>query len=239
MIPTLIQNVGGRVMHEIELVESYTAYLKEKGVEFWENGFPKFKSNWIITTKPRVIAPFNKRHYYWQNKQDISICYFGKDEHLYPRLDKVFKEIEILKEYHSVCMMDISISPLMLDEVQRMNLLLNLLFICVVAVNGIKIIPSFRTGSFETLQLLVQSVGHSDYWAMGAVGTQQIRNDAFFDYLFKTKCMFIMPKHLLCYGQPNKQTIDCLEEYGIEYKPIYKDFRSLSYSSENKLYGRL
>ena len=223
-------------MHEIELVERYTAYLKEKGVEFYDNGYPKFKPNWIITTKPKVIAPFNKRQYYWQNKHDISICYFGKDEHLYPRLDKVFEEIEILKDYHSVCMMDISISPLMLDEVQRMNLLLNLLFICVVAVNGIKIIPSIRTGSPETLELLVKSVGHSDYWVMGIIGTQQIRNNAFYEYLFRTKCMFIMPRHLLCYGQPNKQTINCLEEYGIECKPLYKDFRDLSYSSEIKNY---
>ena len=222
-------------MHEIELVERYTAYLKEKGVEFCENGFPKFKPEWIIKTSPKLMAPFNKRQYFWQNKQDISICYFCKDEHLYPRLDKVFEEINILKKYHSVCMMDISISPLMLDEVQRMNLLLNLLFICIIAVNDIRIIPSFRTGNFETLKLLIQSIGHSDYWVMGAIGTQQIRNNSFYEYLFRTKCMFVMPLHLLCYGRPNKQTIKCLNEYGIECK-FYKDFRDLSYSSEINKY---
>lgn len=219
-------------MHEIELVERYTTYLKEKGVEFFDNGYPKFKPNWIITNKPIVIAPYNKRQYYRQNKSHISICYFGKDEHLYPRLDKVFDEIKILKEYHSVCMMDISISPLMLDEVQKMNLLLNLLFICVIAVNGIKIIPSFRTGNFETLQLLIKSVGHSKYWVMGAVGTQRVRNNAFYEYLFRTKCLLIMPEHILCYGRPNDNTVGCLDDYGIEFKPIYKDFRALSYSKE-------
>ena len=219
-------------MNEIELVERYTAYLKENGVEFYENGFPKFKPNWIIKDKPKVIVPFSKRQYCWQDKQEISICYFDKDEHLYPRFDKVFEEIKILKEYHSVCMMDISVSPLMLDEVQRMNLLLNLLYTCVLAVNDIKIIPSFRTGNFETLQLLIKSVGYSDYWVMGAVGTQQIRSNAFYEYLFRTKCILILPKHLLCYGRPNKNTANCLDEYGIEFRPIYKDFRSLSYSKE-------
>ena len=228
--------LGVRVMCEIELVECYTAYLKDKGVEFYDNGYPKFNSDWFIKEKPKVIAPFNKRQYYRQDKHDISICYFEKDEHLYPRLDKVFKEIEILKEYHSVCMMDISISPLMLDEVQRMNLLLNLLFICVIAVNGIKIIPSFRTGNFDTLTLLVNSVGHSKYWVMGSVGTQQVRSNSFFEYLFRTKCMFVEPANLLCYGRPNKQTCKCLDEYGIEYKPFYKDFRDLSYSSRIKNY---
>ena len=230
------QTTGGRVMHEIELVEQYTAYLTKNGVEFYEDGFPKFKPEWIITCKPKVIAPFNKRQYYWQSKQDISICYFGKDEHLYPRLDKVFEEIKILREYHSVCMMDISISPLMLDEVQRMNLLINLLYSCVLAVNDIKIIPSFRTGDFETMKLLCRSIGHSNYWVMGAIGTQQTRNNSFYEYLFRTKCMYITPKHLLCYGHPNKQTAKCLEEYGIGFKPIYKDFRSLSYLSEIKYY---
>ena len=219
-------------MNEIENVERYTAYLKEKGVEFYENGFPILKPNWIITTKPKVMAPFNKRHYYWQSKRDISICYFDKDEHLYPRLDKVFEEIKILKDYHSVCMMDISISPLMLDEVQRMNLLLNLLYTCVVAVNGIKIIPSFRIGDYDTLKLLMASVGQSDFWVIGAVGTQQTRNNAFYEYLFRTKCLLVMPKHLLSYGRPNNNTIKCLEDYGIESKTFYKDFRSLSYSGE-------
>lgn len=218
-------------MHEIELVERYTAYLKEHGVEFFEDGFPKFKSEWLITNKPLAIAPFNKKQYYWQNKRDISICYFGKDEHLYPRLDKVFEEIEMLKEYHSVCMMDVSISPLMLDEVQRMNLLLNLLYICIIAVNNIKIIPSFRTGETETLTLLMKSVGYSKYWVMGTVGTQQVRSNAFYEYLFRTKCLLIMPKKLLSYGRPNSNTAQCLKDYGIECN-IYKDFRALSYSKE-------
>ena len=219
-------------MHEIELVERYTAYLKEKGVEFYDDGYPKFKPNWIIKSKPMVIAPFNKRQYYRQNKQDISICYFNKDEHLYPRLEKVFEEAEILMNYHSVCMMDVSISPLMLDEVQRMNLLLNLLYICVIAVNGIKIIPSFRTGNFETLCLLKRSVGYSKYWVMGAVGTQRVSKNPFYEYLFKTKCLLIMPEQILCYGQPNNNTVNCLNEFGIEFRPFYKDFRSLSYSNE-------
>lgn len=228
---------GGDVMHEIELVECYTAYLKEHNVKFFDDGFPKFKHEWFISDSPKVVAPFNKRQYYLQNKRDISICYFEKDEHLYPRLDKIFKEIDILKEYHSVCMMDISISPLMLDEVQRMNLLLNLLFICIVAVNGIKIIPSFRTGDFETLVLLKRSVGNSRYWVMGAVGTQMNRSNSFYDYLFRTKCLFFMPEVLLSYGRPNKNTTQCLKEYGIEYIE-YRDFRFLSYSKE-VLYGGL
>ncbi len=218
-------------MHEIELVERYTAYLKDRGVEFYENGFPMFKSEWFINNKPLVIAPFNKRQYYRQNKQYISICYFGKDEHLYPRLDKVFEEIEILKEYHSVCMMDVSISPLMLGEVQRMNLLLNLLFICVIAVNDIKIIPSFRTGDLETMFLLIKSVGNSKYWIMGTIGTQQIRSNSFYEYLFRAKCLFINPGRLLSYGRPNSKTVKCLDDYGIECV-VYKDFRNLSYSKE-------
>ena len=218
-------------MHEIELVERYTAYLKERGVEFFEDGFPKFKFEWFITNVPLIIAPFNKRQYYRQSKQDISICYFGKDEHLYPRLDKIFEEIDILKDYHSVCMMDVSISPLMLDEVQRMNLLLNMLFICVIAVNNIKIIPSFRTGNIETLNLLKRSVGYSKYWVMGAVGTQRVRSNSFYEYLFRAKCLSIMPKILLSYGRPNSNTANCLNDYGIEYK-VYKDFRALSYSKE-------
>jgi hypothetical protein len=218
-------------MNEIELVELFTRYLTENNVKFTDDGFPLLKEEWFINNKPKIIAPFNKRQYYRQNKKDISICYFGKDEHLYPRLEKIFDEISILKEYHSACMMDISVSPLMHDEVQRMNLLLNLLFVCVVAVNGIKIIPSFRTGSLETLNLLMKSVGKSKYWVMAAVGTQRVRKNAFFEYLFRTKCLLIIPEHLLVYGRPNVSTSLCLNDYGIKYE-VYKDFRSLSYSKE-------
>lgn len=216
-------------MTEIEAVELYTKYLLEKGVSFYPDGFPIFKQEWFVKTLPLQIAPFNKRQYYKGDKSKISICYFGKDEHLYPRVDKIFNEINVLKEYHSVCMMDISISPLMLDEVQKMNLLINLLFICVVAVNNIKIIPSFRTGDLETLYLLDRSVKNPNYWIMGAVGTQRVRSNSFYENLFRCKCMFLCPKTLLIYGKPNIHTLKCLEEYEINYK-IYEDFRDLSYS---------
>lgn len=223
-------------MSEIELVEVFTKYLKKHKVKFTNDGFPLLRSEWFSTTKPKIIAPYNKRQYYRQNKKDISICCFIKDEVLYPRLDKILDEVSTLSEYHSVCMMDISISPLMLDEVQRMNLLINLLFTCVVAVNNIKVIPSFRTGNFETLQLLERSVGRPSYWVMGLVGTQKNARNAFFEYLFRAKCILLSPKHLLIYGQPNIGTASCLKEYGIEYD-VYKDFRTLSYSKEID-YGR-
>ena len=218
-------------MKEIEIADLYTSYLRKHKVKFHINGFPIFNKEWFITTKPKCIVPFNKRHYISERKQDVAICFFDKDECLYPRLDKVFCEIDIFKQYHSVCMMDVSISPLMLDEVQRMNLLLNLLFTCVLAVNGIKIIPSFRTGNFETLLLLIQSIGYSKYWIMGAVGTQLIRRNAFYEYLFRTKCVLLNPELLLIYGKPNSNSINCLKDYRIEFK-TYKDFRDLSYSSE-------
>ena len=219
-------------MNEIEIVEIYTTFLIGKGVEFYENGFPKFKPDWIIKNRPKIIVPFYKRHYYKTNKKDISICYFSKDEHLYPRFKNVFKEIEILKEYHSVCMMDISISPYMLDEVQRMNLLINLLYTCVLAVNGIKVIPSLRTGNFETLTLLMKSIQYSKFWVMGIVGTQKAKDNAISELNFKTKCLLISPEEVLCYGKPNNKTTACLQEYGVEFKPIYKDFRSLCYTGE-------
>lgn len=224
-------------MHEIEIVECYTSYLLKRGVKFRDNGFPLFNSEWIITNKPKVIAPFNKRKYYRQNKKDISICYFADDKFLYPRLEKVFSEIEILKEYHSICMMDISVSPYMLEEVQEMNLLLNLLYCCVIAINGIKIIPSFRTGSFSTINLLIDSVGKSKYWVMGSVGTQKSKNSSYLDFLFKAKCLLIMPEVVLSYGRINESTYNCLMSLGIECC-IFNDFRRLSYNKEVR-YGWL
>lgn len=219
-------------MNVIEQVERYTAYLIENGVNFKNDGFPIFKKEWFIKTKPSIISPFNKRAYYSHDPKDISICFFMKDECLYPRFDNIFKEIKVFKNYHSICMMDLSISPLMLNEVQRMNLLLNLLYICVVAVNGIKIIPSYRTADFETIKLLSESIGYSKYWVMGAVGTQRITKNSFFEYLFKVKCLLIDPDILLIYGKPNKTTISTLNLYGIDFNNSYKDFRSLSYHKE-------
>lgn len=219
-------------MHEIELVECYTSYLLEHGVKFNDDGFPVFKQEWVIDNKPLLIAPFSKRKYYHQDKKNISLCFFEKDEYLYPRLDKVFKEIDLFRNYHSVCMMDVSISPLMLDEVQKMNLLINMLYICVLAVNCIKIIPSFRTADFETIKLLKSSVGYSKYWIMGAVGTQRIINNSFYDYLFRKKCLLIMVESLLIYGKTNETTTSILKNYGINCDNVYIDFRNLSYKAE-------
>ena len=223
-------------MDEIQIIEALTKYLLERGVEFSEDGFPIFQAQWIIEDLPDAIVPFSKRHYFKIDKKKVSICFFENDKLLYPRFNKLFKEIETLEQYHSVCMMDISVSPFMFDCVQETNLLINMLYSCVLATNGIKIIPSFRSGSFETIQILTRNIGQVDYWIMGAIGTQKVKKNVYLDYLFESKCLILMPKRILIYGKPSKSTISCLNEYGIKYS-IYKDFRYLSYKKEKQYVG--
>lgn len=223
-------------MNELETIELYTKYLRERGVSFTDSGFPIFKEKWFTTEKPKAIITFDKRNKISLKRKEISICFFEDDERLYPRFDKVFEEIPMLKNYHSVCMMDISISPLMDVRLQNTNLLLNMLYICILAVNGIKILPSIRTGEIETINILNDSICNAPYWVMGALGTQKKMQESqyYFEYLFRTKCLKIRPKHILIYGKPSKSTENILLEYNIDYT-VYVDFRTQSYAGGFKI----
>lgn len=216
-------------MNELEIVRSYTNHLRERGVSFTSSGFPIFKKEWLIENKPKAIMPFDRRNEIVSNEKETSICFFEDDMRLYPRFDKVFEEISILKKYHSVCMMDVSISPLMDIRLQNMNLLLNMLYICVLAVNDIKIIPFFRSGDISTVHILKESFKDSPYWVMGALGTQRNKNSNFYDRLFRCKCLELNPKCLLIYGTPSKETLDAINDYEILYE-VYEDFRTLSFT---------
>lgn len=217
-------------MNEILLASKLVEYLKENGVSFNEKGYPILKEEWLAKTKPSFIVPFNKRQYF-RNEQDVSICFFSKDENLYPRLAKIFDEMQIYKRYHSVCMMDISVSPYMHREVQNFNLLLNMLFIAVLGVNQIKIIPSYRSGELETVEVLKECIPEPEFWVMGAVGTQKAKNNDYFNLLFTHKCLMLNPKLILSYGKPSAKTTEQLKEFSIELI-TYRDFRDLSYSEE-------
>lgn len=223
-------------MNEILIANRLVKYLKEKGIQFTEDGYPILKKEWYATTTPSKIVPFNKKQYF-SGEKDISICFFYCDESLYPRLERVIEELEIYKNYHSVCMMDISVSPYMLDEVQKFNLLLNLLFIAVLGSEGIKIIPSFRSGNSETLNVIEECIPEPLFWVMGIVGTQKSKKNLYFDLLFLEKLLRLTPHKILCYGKPAKSTYLDLKDANIELL-MYRDFRDLSYSKEID-YGRL
>ena len=216
--------------NEIYLVEEMIKYLKSKKVKF-KNNLPILKKEWMATSLPKRIVPFSKRNYVNDDKSNISICFFDKDSNIYPRLYKVMDEISIYKNYHSICMMDISISPLMDEPLQNFNLLLNLCFTSILGVNGIKIIPSTRCGNEHNLMLLKDATEGSDIWISGLIGTQKDKKNEYIDLLFIIKLNILPIKKLLLYGKPNIDTTNILDNNEIDYI-IYDDFRRYSFNKK-------
>ncbi len=161
------------------------------------------------------------------------MCFFLPDEKIYPRIDHVFEEIEVLREYQSVCSLDLSVSKKMTRKLQNFNMLMNALYTAVLAYSGIKILPSLRCGDEKTIKLLYPYMKTS-MWILGIHGCSKYKDLAWYDeYVFRSETIILRPQRLLLYGTPSKDEKSVLDDIGIPYRS-YLDFRKL-YKKGGKL----
>lgn len=221
-------------MTDLEFVVWGTDYLKSKGVQFTEDGFPIIKNEWLATDKPESMIPFSKKNHA-TSPSKTAIVFYSHDSLLYPRLFSIKSDINDLRKFHSVVSMDISVSFRMPFEVQIFNMLINFIYIAILGSNGIKIIPSLRCGEERTIPILM-NFGHPSFWALGAVGCQKNPKDPYAESIFASKSIVLDVKSILSYGKLNKKNKAAIESLGIEIKE-YDDFRRRSYGKEVRKNG--
>lgn len=208
----------------IKKADEYITYLKNHNFKFDENGFPIFTKDMFLTETPELIVPYsNRKDKRINDKKKTLLCTFTPDRRIYPRLNKIFEEIEIYKEYIGVATSDVTVTEDMDKEWQELIILLNQLYGAILAVNEIKIVFNTRVGNLDNINLL-KNVPKNIMCISGFLGCK-ISNK--YDYSYLTKILELFPKKLLIYGKKDKNVNVMLNNMGINYK-YYIDFHKLS-----------
>lgn len=200
-------------------------YLIQHGIEFNQYGYPLIPEECIIREEPEEMIPYEHRNA-CMNPAKTTICYFSNDETLYPRLNKLDADIKALSKYMGVCGFDLSPRREYDKSLQEFNLLLNRMIDAYRAVNGIKILPNFRTGNISTLNSLSAYPSKSFYVAgtLGCFRRQVVQGDI----LLRAKILYARPKKLFIYGKLRQVYRETLNEFGQDYR-CFEDFRSASW----------
>lgn len=208
----------------LQKTEELSTYLRQKGMEFYTDGYPIFKREMFLDEKPAQLIPIqHKKSRLIKDPKSTVLVFFCADKYIYPRVDRLFDEIEDYKRYMAVAGFDITVTADMDIEWQRVIMLLNLLATAVLAINGIKIVMNTRIGSRQTLEVLMR-MPRGVIAVSGFRGGRQ-KNVAF-ENEYLSKILSLLPKCQLIYGSCSKTVLEQLDRMGIDYE-VYPDFREL------------
>lgn len=207
-----------------KITDKYLEYLSGK-IEFSEAGFPIFETDMFLDKEPEMIIPYYNRHNkIVKDPAKTVICFFSADAALYLRLEKVFDELEEYKQFQGVIGLDVTVTADMDPEWQNAIMLLNQLFLAVLACNGIKIVMNARIGSPRSVENL-KSFPKGVIWATSFLGCDKLYSE--YDFNFISKVLHILPSKLLIYGKHDKIAEKQLTNMGIDYR-IYADMHRLT-----------
>ena len=215
-------------MKLFELANNLTNYLKAEGILFTENGYPIFTEDMLLKEIPEQILPF-RQAYASKDKSRTLLVSFSKNEDIYPRLFSLDKDIPKYKQFLGVGGFDLSPRINWPIELQRFNLLLSRLADAYLAIHGIKIMPNFRTGNFETFDVL-QTYPTDCCYVVGSLGCAKGNVEVNKIYL-RTKLILTNPHMLIYYGKLHEEYIKILNEFLIPYRR-FPDFQSVSRGKE-------
>jgi len=212
------------LMDFFKITDKYLEYLSGK-IEFSEEGFPIFTRDMFLDKEPEMIIPYYSRHNKLvKDPTNTVICFFSSDESLYLRLEKVFDDLEEYKQFQGVIGLDVTVTADMDPEWQNAIMLLNQLFLAVLACNGIKIVMNARIGSprsVENLKYFPKGI----IWATSFLGCDKLCSE--YDFIFISKVLHILPSKLLIYGKHDKIAENQLTNMGIDYH-VYTDMHRLT-----------
>lgn len=205
------------------VADGYITYLKEKNVKFNSNGFPIFKKDMFLIEKLELMVPFDfRKSQIVVHPNKTLLCFYCSDTRIYPRLDKVLYEISEYKKYLGAVATDVTITYDMDEAWQDFIMLVNQLFMAVLAVNGIKIVANLRTGNRRSHENL-HGIPAGVMWATGFLGC---RKDDIYDMRFISTILTIHPSILLIYGKNDLAATNKMSMIGMKYT-IYSDYHKL------------
>ena len=208
----------------IDVTDELLSYLNGK-IDFSEDGFPVFTKDMFLNEEPELIVPYYNRHNkVVKDPKKTVICFFGSDESLYRRLENVFDDLDEYRLFQGVIGLDITVTSDMDAEWQDAIMLLNQLFLAVLAVNGIRIIMNARSGGSNSVKNLMR-FPKNILWATSFLGCDKLNAET--DFSFISKMLGLLPSKLLIYGKHDEIAENQLSVMGIPYR-TYTDFRRLS-----------
>lgn len=127
------------------LIDTLITYLKQRGVEFNDQGFPIFNEGDFLGELPESIIPYSHRHD-TKSKAHTVVSFYEPDKLLYGRLtfEKLKKVSEELKEYKGFVGYDLSIFKDFLYPFQKFYVMANLVLTKFLVVEGNKFYPNLR-----------------------------------------------------------------------------------------------
>ncbi len=209
----------------IKLANTFYNYLISHGMDFTEEGYPIFRENMFLDEYPNQVVPYSFRNdISIDDKNKTVLCHFTADKYIYPRLDKLLKEVDLYREFMGVISTDITVTADMDTEWQKMTVLLNQLYMAVLAINNIKVIANTRIGNSDMLYCF-NGIPKNVLCASSFLGCSS--NNTIYDNTYMKKIMYILPSKLIIYGKCDMQTKEALNTLGVNYR-VYDDFHTAS-----------
>jgi hypothetical protein len=211
-------------MDLINIANNLYQYLLANGITFTNEGYPIISKEMLLRDMPEYIIPLGQT-YAAKDKSKTLLVSFFNDTVIYKSLLSLTKDIPKYKEYLGFGGFDLSPRINWDINLQKFNILINKLADAYLAVNGVKIMPNFRTGSLNTFDVLSTYPANS-WFTVGALGCSNGHYSLNELYL-REKIIITNPNMLLYYGKllPIYQNI--IDEFGIDYK-VFPDFQRVS-----------
>lgn len=206
------------------LIDRYTSYLDRHGIQFNSQGFPLLNSQTYLGEWPKLIVPYRDRKAnFVQDPTHTVLCLFTSDKQIYPRLERILDDIPEYKKYLGAIGSDLTVTADMDLEWQQIIMLLNQLYMAILAVNGIKIVQNLRCGSPETIKCL-SSVPLGIMCATSTLGCAKTQSEL--DLSFSEKLFAVRPNKLLLYGKHDPIMEHQADIAGVSYR-VYADAHTL------------
>lgn len=195
------------------LIDSYSLYLTNAGIGLSQEGLPKFSPSHFLDAFPEDVVTYKERNSELvRNPKRTVICFYCPDKQIYPRLERVLQDIPEYQRFQGVIATDVTVTCDMDLEWQKATMLINQLFIGVLAVNGVKVVANLRCGLPETLGCF-EHIPRGVTCASGLLGCRPTRNK--FDLSYSEKLMRVMPSRVLLYGRNDPIVMDQINTLGI------------------------
>lgn len=208
----------------LRISDEYYNYLIGK-IDFDKDGWPIFSKEHFLIDNPKHVITFqNRNNKIVSDRAHTLLCFFSPDKVIYPRLCDLFYELNEYKEYIGVASTDITVTDDMDEELQELIILVNQLFMAILAVNGVKIVFNTRCGSKRSLRCFA-NVPQGIMCISGFLGCS-VSNNYFEANKYIDKILALRPSVLIIYGKRDKWVEDELNLLGIEFIR-FNDFHSL------------
>lgn len=208
-----------------QIADCYHDYLSNRGVSFDIDGFPLIERSCFLSEYPNIIAPYSHRNArFVADPTKTAICFYMSDDLNYRRLEHVIDDVEEYRRFMAVASMDITVTEDMDDEWQAMIMLVNALFLAMIAVNGIKVIANIRCGGKESRRYL-SWIPRGVSCLAGMLGCDPLRDES--DLTFIKKVIQVGPDPLFLYGKQDEVLLRQLQIMGVSYRH-YEDAHCIS-----------